>query len=132
VLSAPSLKEPPGDAVLRAYDGGVWTEDGFELRGELREAVGFYAEEDDVHWADIFEIRSNFWMRFEIAIDTLHANAMLLHRAQVRAAGEERDILAGTGHARSHVGADCAGTGDEEFHVLWLGSVVVLRVFPRT
>src|ERR1700756_617458 len=47
----------------------------------------------------------------------------------MRTAGEKRDILAGTGHARSHVGANCAGTGDEEFHVLWLGSVVVLRAF---
>ena len=88
VLAAPTLKKPPGNAVLRADDGGVWTEDGFELRDELRQAVSFYAEEDDIDGSDSFEILGNFRTRFEIAVDAFHAHTILLHGAQVRAASE--------------------------------------------
>jgi hypothetical protein len=73
---------------LSADDGGVWTKDGFELRSELRQAVSLHAEEDDIDRADISEFRSNLWMRFEIAVNTLHAHAVFLHGAQVRSAGE--------------------------------------------
>ena len=54
---------------------------GLSCGSELRQAVGFYAEEDDIDWADSFEVLGNFWMRFEIAVDTFHAYAMLLHGA---------------------------------------------------
>ena len=88
VIAAPSLKKPPGDSVLGADDCRVWAEDRFELRRELREAVGLYAEEDYVDRADFFEIPGDFRMRFEITLDTFHAYAALLHCTQMRTAGE--------------------------------------------
>jgi hypothetical protein len=45
----------------------------------MRQAMSFYAKENDIDRADILEIRGNFGMRFEIAVDAFHAHAMLLH-----------------------------------------------------
>ena len=59
----------------------------------------------------------------EIAFGAEHANAALLHGAQVRAAREERDVLAGSRHARADVGADRAGAGNQEFHFFAPASV---------
>ena len=42
-------------------------------------------------------------LHFEIAFGAEHAHAALLHGAQMRAAREERDVLAGARHARADV-----------------------------
>ena len=56
-------------------------------------------------------------MHVEIAVGAEHAKAALLHGAQVRAAGEERDVLAGARQSGADVAADRARAGDQKFHL---------------
>ena len=52
----------------------------------------------------------------EIAVRARHAQAALLHRPQMRAAGEEDDVGAGPGQPRADIAADGAGAGDDDSH----------------
>src|SRR5271154_1685470 len=91
------LKIPPGNAVLRADDGCRFADQWLDLRGELRQTVGFDAEEDHVYWPGFGQIADDARANFEVAfravtlMNTLmnDAQAVLLHRSQMRAASEE-------------------------------------------
>ena len=97
-LAADALEVPPRDAVLRADDDGVGTEERRELRRERGQAVRLDAEEHDVGRCRS-STRSPVTVRpdLEVAVRARHAQAALLHRPQVRAAREQHDV--GARHA---------------------------------
>jgi hypothetical protein len=84
--------------------------------------MSFDAEEDHVYRADFFEIAGNFWMRFEITFDASYADAVLLHGAEVRAAGKESDVLPGARHEGADIGADSASACDQKLHAISPGN----------
>jgi hypothetical protein len=56
------------------------------------------------------------WVRFEVAGGGADANAVCLHRGQVGAASDERDILSSDRQLGAEVGADSAGSIDGKAH----------------
>ena len=102
-LAADALEIPPRDAVLRADDDGVGTEQRRKLRRERRQAVRLDAEDDDVRVADRAQIAGDRRAHLEIAVGADDPQAALLHRAQVRAAREQHDVGAGAGEPRADV-----------------------------
>ena len=88
-LAAVALEIPPRDAVLRAHHSGVRAKERAQLRRERGQAVGLHAEEDDVGLANRGEIAGHGGLHLEIAVRADDAQAALLHRPQMRAAGEQ-------------------------------------------
>ena len=62
------------------------------------------------------EIAGDLRLHLEIAVRADHAQAALLHRAQMRAAGEQDDVGAGLREPRADVAADGARAGDDDSH----------------
>src|SRR5208282_2979102 len=62
-----------------------------------------------------------------------NAHAVLLHRAQVRAAGKQGDVQSRARHARPDVGSDGAGADDQKLHC-WpsrmADATCCRRIFP--
>ena len=88
-----------------------------QLRRERREAVRLDAENDDVGVADRARVAGRppaCTSKSPSALIDPHA--ALLHRAQVRAAGEQHDVGAGAGEPRADVAADRAGARDDDSH----------------
>ena len=100
------LEVPPGHAVLGADNGGVLADKRLDLRREPRQAVGLHAENDHIERPGILKAADDFRTHFEIALRAEDAQPAFLHRAQMRAPREERDVLTGTGHAGADVPAD--------------------------
>ena len=90
-----ALEVPPRDAVLRADDDGVGTEERCELRRERRQAVRLDAEEYDVGLSDRRKIAGDLRPHLEVAVRARHAQPVLLHGAQVRTAREQHDSTPG-------------------------------------
>ena len=84
--------------------------------------MGFHAEEHDVGGPDRVEAVGHRGLRLEVALRAGNTHATLSHGAQVRAAGEERDVLAGARHAGPQVGPDRARAGDHRPHPVALAS----------
>jgi hypothetical protein len=108
------LEIPPGHAVLRADDCGIGRNQRRDSRRELRQAMRFHAEEDDVHGPGFGEVADDSGPLDKIAFGANYADAALLHGTQVRAAGEERNLFAGPRHAGTNVGAYRTSAGNQE------------------
>ena len=89
---------------------------GLMLRRKLSESVRLHAQEDNVDGSGFAKVSDDPRMHLEIALGAKDTNAMFLHRAQVRTAREQSDILARLGQARADIAADGAGAGDQKLH----------------
>src|SRR5258708_2955254 len=116
VVARGGLEVPPGDAVLRADDRGVLTDERRHLGRELRQSMGLYAEKNDVHRPGFRDVANDARMHFEVAVRADYAQAAFLHGPQVRTACEQGDIVGGARQAGSDVSSDGACAGDQEFH----------------
>ena len=67
-----------------------------------------HREDDVVHGADLLRPLMREHLDLQIAERAFHAQALLAHRTQVRAAGEEMHLVAGRGQAGAEVAADAA------------------------
>jgi len=117
-------------------------EDVFQVRRELRQAMCLYAKNNHVGGPSFFKGTDDFGPHFETAAGTLYPHAVCLHSSEVRAAREERDIVAGFSHARADVGANRTRSCDEIFHscvsvatrvfssVVRAAATVRRRIFP--
>jgi len=86
---------------------------GFQLRRHLRQAVGFHAEKDHVEWSGPLRLPIVFGCTSKSPPSpTFDAEAMLFDGPQMGTAGEERNILARSRHARAEVTADSTGARD--------------------
>ena len=65
------------------------------------------------------EVVADLRTRLKIAVGTDHANAVLLHRTEVRSARKQHDIGAGVRQPRADVAADRASAGDDDLHDGW-------------
>src|SRR5262249_22553933 len=77
-VAGDSLEVPPRNAVLRADNGGVLSDQRFELGSELREPVRFDADIDRVHRTGIVQIADDFRADLEIAVGAKHTQSALL------------------------------------------------------
>ena len=118
-LTAVVLEVPPRDAVLRADDGRVGTEQRPQRRRQRRQTVRLDAEEDDVGRADRRQIAGDLRPDLEVAFGARDAQPARLHRLQVRTAREQHDVGAGLGQPRADVSADRARPRDDDPHVVW-------------
>ena len=80
------------------------------------QAVRLEPDEDDVGVGDRADVVGRLGMRLEVAARAQHPDASLLHRAQVRAAGDQRHVAAAAGERGADVGADRTGAEDREPH----------------
>ena len=115
-LSAVALEIPPGDPVLRADDRGVGSKERTKRRRERRQTMCLDAEENDVRVTNRREVTGHLRPHVEVAVRAEHAQAALLHRAQMRAARKQHDVRAGFGQLRTDVAADGAGARDDDSH----------------
>src|SRR5205085_11782643 len=115
-LAAVVLEVPPWNAVLRADDHGVGPEERAQLRGQRGEAVRFHAEKHDVGGTDRAKIGGDVRSDVEVSFRTPDAQSALLHRAQMRTAGKQHDIGAGTRETRADIAANGAGAGNDDSH----------------
>ena len=115
-VAAEALEEPPRHAVLHAHHDGVGAEQGGQARGELGQAVGLDAEEDDVGRPEPLEAVGHGRPDLEVPVRRADANPPLRERTQLGAAGEERHVLAGARQPGAHVGADRARAHDQRSH----------------
>ena len=100
------LEVPPGDAVLRRDDDRARTQQLADPRRERGQAVGLHTEHDDVGVGDGRELGGGRRMGVEVATRAVHADAVLRHRPQVLAAGDQGDVRAAACQRRPDVGAD--------------------------
>src|SRR6266699_2332155 len=105
-LSTVPLEVPPWDAVLRADHSGPGTQVRRHPRRHRRKAVGFERHEDGVGVAHRCEVVGRFDRDGPIPMGVDDAKARLLHRLQVRAAGDQHDVDAGACEARAEETAD--------------------------
>jgi hypothetical protein len=110
------LKVPPRDAVLRADHDRVRSQQWPELGRKSRQTVRLHAEHHDVRMADRVQVADNFRFDFEVAVRADDAESFLLHRAQVRATGEQHDICTRFREARADVSANGAGPRNRNPH----------------
>ena len=116
-LAAVALEVPPRDAVLRADDHRVRAEERSQLRRQRRSGVRLDAEEHDVGRADRREIAGRPAASTSKSPSGLvDAQPALLHRPQMRPAGEQRRRRRRRGQPRADVAADRAGAGDDDSH----------------
>src|SRR5262249_38253264 len=85
-LAADAVKIPPRDAVLRADDDRVGTEERAKRRCQRGETMCLDAEKHDVGLTNGREIAGDGWRDREVAVGAQHAQATFLHGAQMRTA----------------------------------------------
>src|SRR6185503_13982701 len=115
-LAAVTLEVPPRNAVLRAHDRRVWSEERRDLRRKAGESVRLDAEKDDVRGADCLEVAGHLRPDLEVTLGARHPQAALLHRAQVRTAREEHDVGPCVRQSGADVAANGAGSRDDDLH----------------
>src|SRR5713226_4960108 len=111
------LEVPPREAVLRAHDGGGFADEGRNLGRELRQAVRFYAQEDDVHRPGFRKIADDPWADHKFFGGADDPKAILLHRAQVRSSREKGDVFVDARQAGADVAADRASACNQDPHL---------------
>src|SRR5436190_23177868 len=109
-LATLSIEIPPGETVLCGNDGCAFIEQLRELRCNRRQALRFQSDNYDVDLADASQIVCRFRVYLEFADLAAHADAIFLHRAQVRSAPKQRDVLAGFRQHSAKKSADSAGS----------------------
>ncbi len=116
-IAGMGFEVPPRDAVLRADDHGVWSEEGTKRRRQSREGMRLDAQEHDVRRANRGEVSGDLRPHLPVPVRfTDHAQAVGLHGGQVRASCEEHDLGPGPGQLRPEVATDRPGAGDDDLH----------------
>ena len=86
------LKIPPRNAVLCTDDGSVIANQMPQLRRQLRKAVRFHAEEDDVGVVCFRQTSDHARAYLEITVTTDYAQTMFLHGFEMRPSREQSHI----------------------------------------
>ena len=111
-----TLEVPPRKAVLSADNRCVGSEDRVQARREVGQAVRLDSEEHHVGRANGGKIAGDRGRTSKSLFGTHHSKAPLLHGLQVRASGEQRDVLSSPRQTGADIAADGACTGDDDFH----------------
>ena len=119
VAAADDLADP-----LRALHAVLEGENGRALGDQRRKALRralrvahLHGEDDGVGRRYFARIRNHFdGLQMQVADLAVEAQAVGLHRLQMRAARHERHVVAGGGQPRAEVAPDAAGTHNCDFH----------------
>src|SRR5665213_1440609 len=111
-----ALEIPPGHAVLRAHHRCVLANQRLDLRRKLCEAVRLHTTNNYIERARIFETADNFRLNFKIAAGAQHAQTARLHRLQMFAPREKRDVLPRARHLSADVAPDGARARNQKPH----------------
>src|SRR5690606_2714838 len=104
-------------AVLQREDNGVRADERFQQPGRALDVVELHREDDDVDGADRRGVVGGLDRRnMDVALRTPDVEAARLHGRQVRAAGDERDVLACRRQASSEVPTDTARAENRNGH----------------
>src|SRR5919204_4427042 len=110
------LKIPPRHTVLRADDEGVRAEERRQLRGERSETVSLDAKEDRIRLPDRRQVAGRVNLHLEIAVGSDDSQTALLHRLEMRTAGEQDNVSPCLRQTRADIAANRAGADDRDFH----------------
>ena len=83
--------------------------------------MSFHAEDDHVGRRGFVKIGDHARVDVKIALGAEHAQAVFLHRRQMRAAGKQGHIETALREPRADVAADGSGASDQETHTVNFG-----------
>ena len=115
-LAAVTIEVPPGNTVLHAYYRCFRSNQRSEVWGHRRQTVCLKGQDHDIGDASLRRIIGRRDARIEVSDLAAHANSMLLHRAQMRAARDQGHILTGFSKHGADEGPDGAGADYGKFH----------------
>ena len=119
VLGADDRGERVGclDAVEERHDQGVGLEHRLHGARRVRHLPGLHGDDDDVDRSDRFGIAGRGdLLQMQVAERAEYLEAVLTHRLELRAARDERDLVASLGQARTVIPAEPACADDCKSH----------------